>query len=404
MNELFITGKQILETLQQNDYQAYFVGGCVRDYQMGRPINDVDITTDALPEEVESLFENTVDVGKEHGTIIVLIDDTPFEVTTFRIESGYTDHRRPDSVSFTEELEGDLERRDFTMNAMAMDKEYQLIDPYSGMEAIQQKRISTVGPAEARFDEDALRILRAIRFKAQLCFTIDEETLTAMKHHAGHLQHVAIERSITELKKTYAAEYLKNVKTLMVQTGIKKNIPFLKEVDDNNFMSTTAFSFIEEVAIQVYMNESLLKYISYLKLSNREKNSITEMVDILQDLEYDKHVKAISYKYNYDTLKNVEALVNENQFSDKLRWHNILGEAIEMKPVLPIQKTSDIDIDGKELMQHFERKGGRWIKELFTILEQEILYNQLQNDKKKLLEWIDVHVEFKEGNISLTGS
>ncbi|AKG74091.1 CCA tRNA nucleotidyltransferase [Salinicoccus halodurans] len=401
MDELFITGKKILEKLQEEGFQAYFVGGCVRDYQMGRIINDVDITTNALPEEVETLFENTVDVGKEHGTVIVLIDDTPFEVTTFRVESEYTDHRRPDFVSFTEKLDGDLERRDFTMNAMAMDKEFRLIDPYAGLEAIRRKTISTVGRADERFDEDALRILRAVRFKAQLDFEIDEATLLAMKRHAGNLRYIAVERSLVELKKTYDADYTEEIKPLMIQTGVKDNLPFLREVDDNNFMSTNAFSFISETALQVYMNESLLKYIPDLKLSNLEKHTIREMVEVLQDLEYDKQVKAISYKYNYDTLENVEALVAGNRFSKKLSWRRKLDEAMEMQPLLPIQKISDIDIGGKELMLHFGQNGGRWIREIYSVLEYEILFNELQNEKTKILEWIDVHVEFEEGNIKL---
>ncbi len=402
MDDLFITGKRILETLQENEYQAYFVGGCVRDHHMGRAINDVDITTDALPETVETLFEKTVDVGKEHGTIIVLIDDIPFEVTTFRVESEYTDYRRPDSVAFTKELEGDLERRDFTMNAMAMDKEFQLIDPFGGVESINQQSISTVGEADARFDEDALRILRAVRFMSQLGFAIDEETITAMSRHAGNLQYIAIERSMIELKKTYAGGFTDKVKPLMIQTGIKENIPFLSKVDDNNFMSTSISSFISEIAIQIYMNASLIEYIPELKLSNSEKNTIREMVDILKELEYDKQIKCISYKYNYDTLENVEALVNDNRFSKKLQWGRMLREAIEMKPLLPIHQTSDIDIGGKELMHHFNYRGGRWIKDLYTILEYEILSNHLQNDKEKILEWIDVNVEFEEGNIKLT--
>lgn len=288
------------------------------------------------------------------------------------------------------------------MNAMAMDGKFRLIDPYSGLEAIRQKSISTVGAADERFDEDALRILRAVRFKAQLGFTIDEETMAAMERHSGHLQYIAIERSLVELKKTYTADHMNEIKSLLIVTRIKDNLPFLNKVDNNNFMSTNAISFITEIAVQIYMNESLINYLSDLKLSNLEKKMITEIVQILQDLEYDKQVKNISYKYNYDTLKNVETLVTGNRFSKKLEWDGILYKAIEMKPFLPIQKISDIDIDGKELMRHFDYRGGSWIKELYSILEYEILFNQLRNEKMKILEWIDVHVEFKEGNIKLT--
>lgn len=402
MDDLFITGKKILERLQEAGFDAYFVGGCVRDYKMGREINDVDITTDALPEEVESLFENTVDVGIEHGTVIVVLSGIPFEVTTFRVESEYTDHRRPDSVAFTKELAGDLERRDFTMNAMAMDSEFKLIDPYAGLEAIKNRSITTVGLPDERFDEDALRILRAVRFKAQLGFTIDQETVRAMERHAGHLRHVAVERSLVELKKTFSAGHMDGVKSLMVRTGIKKNLPFIKEVDDNAFMSTNTFSFITGMGLQIYLNESLMEYAPDLKLSNAEKKEVKEIVCVFRDLEYDRQVKTISYNYNYDTLENVRKLVNTNRFSRKLEWNSILGEALEMKPSLPIQHISDIDIDGRELMRHFEARGGRWIREVFAVLEHEILFNLLPNEKTKILEWMDMHVEFEEGNIKLT--
>ena len=402
MDDLFITGKKILERLKQAGFEAYFVGGCVRDYKMGREINDVDITTDALPEEVESLFENTVDVGIEHGTVIVVLSGRPFEVTTFRVESEYTDHRRPDSVVFTKELAGDLERRDFTMNAMAMDSEFKLIDPYAGLEAIKNRLITTVGLPDERFDEDALRILRAVRFKAQLGFTIDHETVRAMERHAGHLRHVAVERSLVELKKTFSAGHMNGVKSLMVQTGIKKNLPFIKEVDDNTFMSTNTFSFITGMGLQIYLNESLMDYAPDLKLSNAEKNEVKEIVCVFRDLECDRQVKTISYNYNYDTLENVRKLVDTNRFSKKLEWDSVLRQALDMKPFLPIQHISDIDIDGRELMRHFGASGGRWIREVLTILEHEILFNLLPNEKTKILEWMDMHVEFKEGNIKLT--
>ena len=402
MDDLFITGKKILERLKQAGFEAYFVGGCVRDYKMGREINDVDITTDALPEEVESLFENTVDVGIEHGTVIVVLSGRPFEVTTFRVESEYTDHRRPDSVVFTKELAGDLERRDFTMNAMAMDSEFKLIDPYAGLEAIKNRLITTVGLPDERFDEDALRILRAVRFKAQLGFTIDHETVRAMERHAGHLRHVAVERSLVELKKTFSAGHMNGVKSLMVQTGIKKNLPFIKEVDDNTIMSTNTFSFITGMGLQIYLNESLMDYAPDLKLSNAEKNEVKEIVCVFRDLECDRQVKTISYNYNYDTLENVRKLVDTNRFSKKLEWDSVLRQALDMKPFLPIQHISDIDIDGRELMHHFGASGGRWIREVLTILEHEILFNLLPNEKTKILEWMDMHVEFKEGNIKLT--
>ena len=167
-NTLFEQAKPLLEQLEHHGYQAYYVGGCVRDYLMERPIHDIDITTSATPDEVEALFDKTIPVGKEHGTINVVYQGENYEITTFRAEAEYTDHRRPSEVYFVRELYEDVKRRDFTMNALAMDTDYQLHDYFNGRADIQHKLIRTVGEAQERFDEDALRILRGLRFQAQL--------------------------------------------------------------------------------------------------------------------------------------------------------------------------------------------------------------------------------------------
>src|SRR5699024_6074868 len=136
---LFKIGAKIIERLEENNYEGYFVGGAVRDYTLGRAVSDVDITTNALPDEIEALFDKTIDVGKEHGTIIVLMDGLPFEVTTYRVEGTYTDHRRPDNVFFTQHLKEDLSRRDFTINAMAMTADMDLYDPYNGLKDLKSR-------------------------------------------------------------------------------------------------------------------------------------------------------------------------------------------------------------------------------------------------------------------------
>lgn len=164
MEQVFIKALPVLNTLIEAGHQAYFVGGAVRDSYMKRAIGDVDIATDAAPNEVERLFKRTVDVGKEHGTIIVLWEDETYEVTTFRTESDYQDYRRPSEVHFITSLEEDLKRRDFTINAMAMKTDGELIDYFGGRQDIDHQLIRTVGKPEDRFQEDALRMLRAIRF------------------------------------------------------------------------------------------------------------------------------------------------------------------------------------------------------------------------------------------------
>src|SRR5699024_121488 len=158
------TGQKVISRLKSDGHKAYFVGGCVRDSILKREIKDIDIATSARPEDVMKIFKKTVPTGIEHGTVLVLYKEIPFEVTTFRTETSYSDRRHPDSVQFIRDLEGDLKRRDFTINAMAMNENYQLIDLFKGKRDLVNKQIKTVGNASHRFEEDALRMLRALRF------------------------------------------------------------------------------------------------------------------------------------------------------------------------------------------------------------------------------------------------
>ena len=193
--------RYIIEQLNNAGHQAYAVGGCVRDSLLGRIPNDWDITTSAKPEVVKELFRRTIDTGIKHGTVTVLIKDESYEITTFRIDGTYTDHRRPDGVTFTAELSEDLLRRDFTINAMAYNDRDGLVDLYGGEDDLKKGIIRCVGNADERFDEDALRIMRAVRFAAQLGFEIEENTKKAAECHAPELSKVSAERIETELTK-----------------------------------------------------------------------------------------------------------------------------------------------------------------------------------------------------------
>lgn len=193
--------KYIINRLMQDGSEAYAVGGCVRDSILGRVPGDWDITTSALPEHTKSLFPRTVDTGIKHGTVTVMMGKTGYEVTTYRVDGKYSDSRHPDSVSFTRSLEEDLKRRDFTINAMAYNSTKGLVDLFGGITDLDNRIIRCVGEPEERFKEDALRILRAVRFSAQLGFKIDPAT----SHAAGELAHtlvnISAERIHAELDK-----------------------------------------------------------------------------------------------------------------------------------------------------------------------------------------------------------
>lgn len=199
--------KYILDVLHSHGFEAYCVGGCVRDSVLARNPNDWDITTSALPEEVKACFRKTIDTGIQHGTVTVMLDLVGFEVTTYRIDGNYSDGRHPDNVSFTSNLSEDLKRRDFTINAMAYNEEEGLVDPFGGMRDLQRKVIRCVGDPDERFDEDALRIMRAVRFAAQLGFSIDPATRRAISGHAEELKKISAERIRTEAVKLITSSH-----------------------------------------------------------------------------------------------------------------------------------------------------------------------------------------------------
>lgn len=189
----------ILETFRRGGFEAYIVGGCVRDSLMGRTQVDWDIATNALPDRIKALFERTIDTGIKHGTVTIMISGDTFETTTYRVDGRYTDNRRPENVTFTSSITEDLSRRDFTVNAMAYNPAEDIIDPFGGIADIKNKLIRTVGNADERFHEDALRMLRAVRFSAQLGYRIDAAVLESIQRNSLLISHISFERIRGEL-------------------------------------------------------------------------------------------------------------------------------------------------------------------------------------------------------------
>lgn len=213
----------IIETLTAAGYEAYAVGGCIRDSMLGRAPNDWDITTSARPEEIKRLFPRTIDTGIKHGTVTVMSDQEGFEVTTYRIDGIYEDGRHPKDVTFTASLEEDLKRRDFTINAMAYNEQTGLVDLFDGWKDMQAGVIRCVGDAEERFAEDALRMLRAVRFSAQLGYRIEENTRKAIRKLAPNLQRISAERIQAELVKLVVSPHPDYLRTAY-ETGITGEI------------------------------------------------------------------------------------------------------------------------------------------------------------------------------------
>ena len=206
----------IIGKLNQNGYEAFAVGGCVRDTLLGRTPGDWDITTSARPEQVKALFRRTIDTGIQHGTVTVMLERTGYEVTTYRIDGEYEDGRHPRQVEFTSDLLEDLKRRDFTINAMAYSHETGIVDAFGGMEDLEKRVIRCVGEPMERFEEDALRILRAIRFSAQLDFSIEEKTREAITRIAPNLAKVSRERVQMELTKLLCSDHPEQIRQAII--------------------------------------------------------------------------------------------------------------------------------------------------------------------------------------------
>lgn len=229
--------KYIIDTLIANGFDAYAVGGCVRDSILNRDPDDWDITTSALPWQVKSLFRRTVDTGIQHGTVTVMLEKDGFEVTTYRIDGEYNDSRHPKEVIFTPNLLEDLKRRDFTINAMAYNDKIGIVDEFDGIKDLQRRIIRCVGDPAERFQEDALRIMRAIRFSAQLGYTIEENTRNAIKKSASTLRNISPERIQTELVKLVISDFpylLKDAYETGVTSVILPEFDRMMQTSQNN--------------------------------------------------------------------------------------------------------------------------------------------------------------------------
>ena len=228
MNNIFRIPPQILyilQTLELAGHAAYLVGGCVRDHLLGKSPDDFDICTSARPEETMQLFDRCIPTGIAHGTVTVLYDGMQAEVTVFRREAAYSDHRHPDGVEFTDDLAEDLSRRDFTINAMAMDCRGMLHDPWGGQPDLQAGLLRCVGDPQKRLQEDALRMLRGLRFSAQLGFSIEPETLTAIRENAPYCRYVAAERIQVELTKTLLSDHPQAVGSMIALGLLERFMP-----------------------------------------------------------------------------------------------------------------------------------------------------------------------------------
>ncbi len=315
--------RNIIETLEAHGHSAYAVGGCVRDSILGREPNDWDITTAASPADVKKIFRRTVDTGIEHGTVTVMKNQTGYEVTTYRIDGSYTDSRHPDSVEFTSDLSEDLRRRDFTVNAMAYNDRDGLQDLFHGKDDLEKKMIRAVGNPEERFTEDALRIMRCVRFAAQLDFSIDADTYTAAKKLAANLRQISWERIREELLKTLLSRDPEMVRLFEeigafswwypeFSDGMDTRLALLSKTEPDECMRLSAFFRQEN---QRGMSDELIEKIT---AKDEPEHLDSEIADrVMRTLKFDnftrkKTVAMVSFSH--------EALKPEKPLLRKLMW------------------------------------------------------------------------------------
>ncbi|HCV1364388.1 TPA: CCA tRNA nucleotidyltransferase [Staphylococcus aureus] len=395
---LFEQARPILEQIQDNGFEAYYVGGSVRDYVMGRNIHDIDITTSATPDEIESIFSHTIPVGKEHGTINVVFNDENYEVTTFRAEEDYVDHRRPSGVTFVRDLYEDLQRRDFTMNAIAMDTAYKLYDYFDGQQDINNRIIRTVGIAEERFQEDALRMIRCLRFQSQLSFDITMETFEAMRTQMADIKFLSIERIVIELTKLMRGINVEESFNHLKSLKAFNYMPYFEQLDMNQINVTEPIDLellIAIVSVKFDINYSLKP----LKLSNRQVKDINQYIQIMNALPSiitKEQLKMFVYDYDTNLIKNVMVA------ADVLKANDIQGHEpliVNLQTIdetlhrLPMHNRKDMMVNGGVLMAHLNAKSGPWLKDVLRQIEIAIVTGKVSNEETEILKWVDNHVK-----------
>lgn len=320
----------IIDTIYENGYEAFIVGGCVRDFILGISPNDYDIATSANPEKILSIFKNfkTITNGIKHGTVGIIIDDNIYEITTYRIESEYEDNRRPKEVKFTKNIIEDLKRRDFTINAMAYNYKIGLIDEFGGIKDVNQNLIRTVGNPDERFNEDGLRIIRAIRFSSKLGFKIEANTLTSIYKNSKLIKNISKERITDEFNKIILSKYPEKI-NLLYKTKIFK---YLNVYDDFNQNEYDYLS--KNLPILTQCNnkiEDRLLLLEYL-IANRGINNINKQYEQLKDYKINIEPNNIVNKLKYSNKiidycnKLIEYMFIQEENMDKVEIKKILNK------------------------------------------------------------------------------
>ncbi|WP_249871847.1 CCA tRNA nucleotidyltransferase [Oceanobacillus saliphilus] len=386
----FLMAKPVLEYIEKHNHKAYFVGGCVRDLLLNRPLGDIDIATSAPPEYIQEIFPKVIPVGIEHGTVIVRYEKESYEVTTFRMDGNYSDKRHPDTVEFIDDINKDLERRDFTINALAMNLHGEVIDLFGGRNDIDKKMIRTVGNGYERFTEDPLRIIRALRFSSQLGFDIHPDTFKQMKDLRKEIESLAVERITNEFTKLFAGEYVANGIRYLKKLGIEKFLPVFSDFPDLINQIPSAIkplqSFGECIALFNILKPEITvsEWVRKWKCSNKTKLEAIQLLQAYDQYKSNGIDSWLVYQLSSEFYDGFCRLLDILEQTD-ITIHHM--NAIENE--LEIREKSELAINGYDLIELFPaRQKGPWLHQLIKRIEKEVVSGNLNNTKSEIKDWI----------------
>ncbi len=355
------TALNVLKKLESNGYEAYIVGGFVRDYILNRKSVDVDINTNATPQQIKNIFPKSFVPKEAYGSITIIENKVRMEITTFRVEYKYYNNRKPVEIEYTNSLIDDLKRRDFTINALCMDSNGNIIDPLNVMGDVKNRTIKTIGNSESKFTEDALRILRAIRFATVLEFKIDDEVKESIQKTKKYLSNISYNRKKEELDKIFMNKNSKYGVDLLLDLGLDKELEIynLKDIKLSNDLLGIWSS------LQVSENYPFTK---------NEKELIKRIKIVEKENNLDNYIL-----YKYGPYVNSVAAVNKGiKHTDIINAYNSL----------PIKARSDILISSSEIMSLLNRQPGKYINVIYNDLELAILNGYLKNTNESIKQYI----------------
>lgn len=386
----FKDAQPVLKRLEDAGHEAYFVGGAVRDMLLNKHIHDVDIATSAFPEEVKQLFSKTVDTGIQHGTVMVLDYGSGYEITTFRTESTYTDFRRPDEVTFVRSLAEDLKRRDFTINALAMAHTGDIVDLFNGLSDLDQGIIRAVGDAEVRFTEDALRMMRALRFSAQLSFDISADTQLALKKLAPNLEKIAVERIRVEFEKLLRGEKSAQSLEMAIRDDVIAYLPgHLKNWD------------LTMIIADLKTRQSQQHQVIWAHLLSRSSLPVEDMQKFMrawktsrEDIRTVMMIAPIARQINVASIFDLYHIYSyRNELVEVLRLMGTATETVEnivnILETLPIKKAADLAINGNDLLSSGMISPGPDVGRMLKKLEYAVVLKKVNNTTDSLFGYVE---------------